>query len=218
MDSSSSSSSSSSNHRLFNRERTLHQILGEGFIADVMLWRRKNLSVGLLVVTLAAWVVFEKSGYTLLSLVFNVLLLLITILFLWAKSAEILNRPPPPLPDLQLSEELINEAAAFIRSRINALLLVSRDICLGKDSKMFFKVAGCMWLISVVGGWTDFLTLGYTSLVFLLTVPALYEKYEDQVDRYVILGYRELQRLYVILDQRCLNKIRSLILEKRKLS
>ncbi|PIA39759.1 hypothetical protein AQUCO_02600312v1 [Aquilegia coerulea] len=153
--SSSSSSSSSSNHRLFNRERTLHQILGEGF--------KKILSVGILVVTLAAWVVFEKSGYTLLSLVFNVLLLLITILFLWATSAEILNRPPPPLPDLQLSEEFINEAAAFIRSRINALLLVSRDICLGKDSKMFFKVAGCMWLISVVGGWTDFLTLGYTS-------------------------------------------------------
>ncbi|KAF5194742.1 Reticulon-like protein b12 [Thalictrum thalictroides] len=210
------SSSSSSDHRLFNRERTLHQILGGGF--NVMLWRRKDLSVGILLVTFAAWVVFEKSGYTLLSLVSNVLLLLFTILFLWAKSADILNRPPPPLPDLQLSEELIDEAAAFLRSRVNALLSVSRDISLGKDSKLFFKIAGCMWLISIVGGWTDFLTLGYTSLVILLTVPALYEKYEDQIDRYVIMAYRELQRLYVKLDEGCLDKIRSSILEKRKLS
>lgn len=60
--------------------------------ADVILWRRKNVTVGILLVTLAAWVVFERSGYTLLSLVSSVLLLLIAILFLWAKAAAILNR------------------------------------------------------------------------------------------------------------------------------
>lgn len=61
-------------------------------VADVMLWRRKDLTVGILLVTLSAWVVFEISGYTLLSLVSSVLLLLIVILFLWAKSAALLNR------------------------------------------------------------------------------------------------------------------------------
>ena len=61
-------------------------------VADVILWRQKNVTVGILLVTLAAWLVFEKSGYTLLSLVSSVVLLLIVILFLWAKSASILNR------------------------------------------------------------------------------------------------------------------------------
>lgn len=61
-------------------------------VADVILWRRKNLTVGILLIALAAWIVFERSGYTLLSLVSNVLLLLIVILYLWAKSAAILNR------------------------------------------------------------------------------------------------------------------------------
>lgn len=61
-------------------------------VADLILWRRKNLTVGILLVTLGVWVVFERSGYTLLSLISNVLLLLIVILFLWAKSADILNR------------------------------------------------------------------------------------------------------------------------------
>lgn len=61
-------------------------------VADVILWRQKNLSLGILMVTFTAWVVFERSGYTLLSLVSSILLLLFAILFLWAKSAAILNR------------------------------------------------------------------------------------------------------------------------------
>ncbi|XP_052485318.1 reticulon-like protein B12 isoform X3 [Gossypium raimondii] len=161
-----------------------------------MLWRRGNLTMGILLVTLAAWVVFEKSGYTLLSLVSNVLLLLIGILFLWAKSAAILNRPAPPLPELYLSEETVNEMGAFIRAHVNDILSASKDIALGKDARLFFKVAGYLLLTSLVGGLTDFLTLGYTSLVVVLTVPALYERYEDYIDSYTILGYRKMQQLF----------------------
>lgn len=78
-------------------------------------------------------------------------------------SVNVLYRPAPPLPNLYLSEEIVNEVAAFIRTRTNTLLQVSQDIALGKDSRMFFKVAAYLWLISVVGGLTDFLTLGYIS-------------------------------------------------------
>ncbi|KAK8563845.1 hypothetical protein V6N13_005931 [Hibiscus sabdariffa] len=70
-----------SSNRLFNRQRTVHEILGGGLVADVMFWRKGNLTMGIMLVTLAVWVVFEKSGYTLLSLVSNVLLLIV-ILFL----------------------------------------------------------------------------------------------------------------------------------------
>lgn len=72
-------------------------------------------------------------------------------------------RPPPPLPELHISEEVMNEAAAIIRSPVNAFSSVSLDIALGKNSDLFFKVAGALLLLSVIGGWTDFLTLGYTS-------------------------------------------------------
>lgn len=186
-------------------------------MADVILWRMKNLTVGILLVTLAAWLVFERSGYTLLSLVSSVFLLLIAILFLWAKSAAILNRPAPPLPELHLSEEMVNEVSTFIRLRVNTLLSVSQDIALGKDSRLFFKVAACLWLIAFVGGLTDFLTLGYTSLVVILTVPAIYEKFENHIDKYVILGYKKLQQLYVKLDQECVSRVQKWILEKKKL-
>lgn len=184
----------------------------------MILWRRKNVTVGILLVTLAAWVVFERSGYTLLSLVSSVLLLLIAILFLWAKAAAILNRPAPPLPELHLSEEMVNEVAALIRTRVNDFLSVSQDMALGKNSRLFFRVALYLWLISFVGGLTDFLTLGYTSLVIVLTLPALYERYEDHIDKYAILGYQKLRQLYVKIDKEFVSKVRKWILEKQKLS
>nr|XP_011466502.1 PREDICTED: reticulon-like protein B12 isoform X2 [Fragaria vesca subsp. vesca] len=172
--------------RLFGRKRTLHEILGGGLVADVILWRQKDVTMRIMLVALAAWVVFEKSGYTLLSLVSSVLLLLFVVLFLWAKSAAILNRPAPPLPELQLSEEMVNEAAAIIRTRVNALLLVSLDISLG--------------------------------LVIVLTIPAFYERCEDYVDKYVMMGYRRLLQLYVKLDEEYVNRFQHLVLEKKKLS
>ncbi|CAH2080498.1 unnamed protein product [Thlaspi arvense] len=200
-------------------------------VADVMLWRRKNLTLGILVVTLAAWVMFEKSGYTLLSFVSSVLLLLLTILFLWAKSAAILNRqqlisclfciytrPAPPLPDVYLSEEVVNDIAALIRDHTNKFLSTSKDIALGKDTRMFFKIAACLWLISVAGGLTDFLTLGYTSLFIVLTVPALYEKYEDSIDRFILIGCMKLRQLYVKFNVQYIGRIQSWVLQKKKLS
>ncbi|KAL3536479.1 hypothetical protein ACH5RR_004940 [Cinchona calisaya] len=208
----------SSSDRLFNRQRTVHQILGGGLVADVILWRHKNLTAGILVVTLAAWVVFEKSGYTLISLVSSVFLLLLTIIFLWAKSAAILNRPAPPLPHLHVSEEMINDAATTISNHINKLLSISEDIALAKDSRMFVKVAGCLLLITVIGGFTDFLSLGYLSIVTLLTVPAIYERYEDHIDRYAILGYKRLRMLYDRFDAECIGRIQTSIFEKKKLS
>ncbi|XP_014490752.1 reticulon-like protein B12 isoform X1 [Vigna radiata var. radiata] len=207
-----------SSDRLFNRQRTLHEILGGGQVADLILWRRKNQTMGILLVTLAVWVVFERSGYTLLSLVSNVFLLLIVILFLWAKSAAILNRPAPPLPQLHLSEEIANEVTAFIRTRVNDLLSVSQDIALGKDSKLFLKVAAYLWLISIIGGLTDFLTLAYTSLFIVLTVPAIYERYEEYIDMYILKGYRKLCFLHVKINEKYVRRVHNWILEKKKLS
>ena len=55
-------------------------------------------------------------------------------------------------------------------------------------------------------------------LVIALTIPALYEKYEDYIDRYVLMGCRKMQQLYVEFDVVCLGKVRKWILEKKKLS
>ncbi|KAD3338664.1 hypothetical protein R6Q59_016777 [Mikania micrantha] len=208
----------SSDRLLFNRQASVHHILGGGLFADVILWRDKSVTLTILIITLASWVMFERSNYTLLSYVSNVLLLLLTILFLWAKSAQILNRPTPPIPHLQLSEETINEVATIIRDQTNALLSVSYDIALGKDPKMFAKVAAYLILISVIGSLTDFRTLCYTCIIMVLTVPVAYERYESHVDSSLMKGNVKFKKLYIRFDEEFIKNVKKWILEKNKLS
>ncbi|KAK4803102.1 hypothetical protein SAY86_001305 [Trapa natans] len=178
--------------------------------ADVILWRRKNAARGILLVTLASWVMFERTGYTLLSLVSSVLLLLTTILFLWAKSAALLNRPAPPLPNLHITEETTTYLASLGRTYVNAILSAFQNIALGRDSKMFFRVAGWLLLISVIARLTDFLTLGYTTLFLIFTMPVLYERCEVRVEKWIVIAYSILQQLYVKLDKQYFSLIHRL--------
>ncbi|KAJ8765344.1 hypothetical protein K2173_012041 [Erythroxylum novogranatense] len=196
--------------------RTAHEILGGGSVADVILWRQKNVTLGMLLATLSSWVVFERSGYTLLSLISSVLLLLLTILFIWAKSAAILNRPPPPLPVLHLSEEMVKEVNGLIRNRVNDLLSVFEDIALGKDTNLYFKVLCISSLLSKSYG----LILHFISAcaLFSFSHPCIYEIYEDCVDKHINIAFRKLRHLYAKFDVECVGRVRNWILEKQKLS
>jgi FtsH-binding integral membrane protein len=61
-------------------------------VADVLLWKNWYGGVVGLVSATTLWCLFEVAGYNPLSFVANVLLLLVVILFFWAKSASLLNR------------------------------------------------------------------------------------------------------------------------------
>ncbi|KAG6436277.1 hypothetical protein SASPL_101163 [Salvia splendens] len=130
-------------------------------VADVILWRKWTHSATFLVVSTALWFLFERAGYNLLSFMSNVLLLLIVILFCWAKSATILNRPLPPLPNLEISEETSVKAADEMRVWVNYALSIAQDIAVGGNWTVFLKVATLLWVISYIGSFFNFLTLIY---------------------------------------------------------
>lgn len=50
-------------------------------------------------------------------------------------------RPLQTLPELVLTEEMVNNAAASFRVKVNYMLLMAHDITLGKDFRLFFKVS-----------------------------------------------------------------------------
>ncbi|KAF0913449.1 hypothetical protein E2562_022341, partial [Oryza meyeriana var. granulata] len=71
-------------------EEAVAAVVGKEF-ADVLLWRRRNVSVVAVVGATAVWFLFERAGYSLQSVMANALLLLVAILFFWAKSSSLLN-------------------------------------------------------------------------------------------------------------------------------
>ncbi|KAM7494723.1 hypothetical protein LguiB_029332 [Lonicera macranthoides] len=198
--------STSSSYRLFGRQSSIHQIMGGGKAADVILWKRQHVSCGIIVVATVAWLLFERAGLPFLTVCSNVLLILIVLLFLRANYTVLKNEQLQSLPELVLSEEMVNNAAASFRVKINYMLLMAHDITVGKDFRLFFKVVVGLWLLSVIGSLISFFTLAYIGIIISVTIPALYNKFEDRVDRYAGLIHRKFSKHYKIVDESVISR------------
>ncbi|ESR49148.1 reticulon-like protein B16 [Citrus sinensis] len=150
--------------KLLNRHGTVHQFMGGGRTADVLLWKRRRVSFGVIVVATVAWLIFERSGLPFLSVCSDVLLLLIVLMFFRANFAAFRNKQLESLPELEVSEEMVNNAAASFRVKINYLLLMAHDITVGKDFRLFFQVVAYLWLLSAIGSYFSFFTLAYIGM------------------------------------------------------
>ncbi|CAA7389272.1 unnamed protein product [Spirodela intermedia] len=194
-------------YRLFNRQRSIRQIMGSGKAADLVLWKHRRFSFGVIAVVTAAWLLVERSGLSFLSISSDVLLILIVIQFLRVNVAVLRNRQLQPLPELVLSEEMVNNTASSFRVKVNSMLLIAHDITLGKDFRIFFKVVACLWLLSVVGSLFSFLTLAYIGALVSITVPALYNRYEEGVDRCAGLVHQKFSMHYKVVDENIIKRL-----------
>ncbi|KAK3151557.1 hypothetical protein QOZ80_3AG0247430 [Eleusine coracana subsp. coracana] len=186
---------------------SVHQIAGGGKAADIILWKRGRVTFGVIFGATMAWLLFEKSGVSFLTICCDVLLILIVVQFVRVKIADLLNRQPRPLPELVLSEEMVSNTAASFRVKVNNMLMIAHDITLGKDFRLFFQVVLVLWLLSVVGNFCSSITLAYIGTIALVTIPALYNKYQRHVDRYAGMVHRNISRHYKIVDENVISRL-----------
>ncbi|GAA0144046.1 membrane traffic protein [Lithospermum erythrorhizon] len=203
----STATTSDSSYKLFGRQNTIHQIMGGGKAADVILWRKRRVSCGIIVVATVAWILLERSGLSFISICSDVLLTLVVLLFLRANYADYRNKQLESLPELVLSEEMINNAAGSFRVKVNYMLLMAHDIALGKDFKLFFKVVIALWFLSVIGSQVSFFTLAYIGVIISITLPALYSKFEDPIDRCAAMVHRKLSKHYKVVDDNLMSRL-----------
>ncbi|XP_022134537.1 reticulon-like protein B16 [Momordica charantia] len=190
-----------------SRQVSLHQSIGGGKVAEIILWKQWHVSFGVLVVATVAWLLIEHSGLPLLTACSDVLLILVVLLFLRANFAAFQNKQLQMLPQLALSEEFVNDAAASIRAKINNALLMAHDITLGNDFRLFFRVVICLWLLSVIGSYLSFFTFAYIGIIISITIPALYNKYDKHVDRYCGMISQKFRKHYRVMDESVLSKL-----------
>ncbi|KAL4572309.1 hypothetical protein LXL04_019081 [Taraxacum kok-saghyz] len=185
----------SGRRHLFGRRKPLHAALGSAKTADILLWRQKQMSGAIIVSATVIWLLFERIGYHLIPFLCHFLILALAILFLWSNLSSFVNKSPPNFPDIRLSQEMSEFIALFLKDQINQASLYLRQMTTGKDLKRFMSVILTLWIVSVIGGWFEFLTLVYILFVLMLTTPILYERNEDLVDAYGEKAGEELMKL-----------------------
>ncbi|CAN8245411.1 unnamed protein product [Cochlearia groenlandica] len=198
-------------YRLFGREKPVHKVFGGGKPADVLLWRNKKVSGGVLGAATISWILFEYLEYNLLTLFGHVSILALAVLFLWSSATTFIHKTPPHIPQVHIPEEVVLQLASGLRIEINRGFTVLRDIALGRDLKKFLMVIVGLWILSKLGSSCNFLTLIYIATVVLFTVPVFYEKYDDKVDEYGEKAMKEIKKQYAVLDEKVLSKVMSKI-------
>ncbi|KAE9607694.1 hypothetical protein Lal_00046577 [Lupinus albus] len=193
--------------RIFGREKPVHHVLGGGKPADVLLWRNKKISVTVIGVATAIWVLFELLEYHFLTLTCHLLIFALAVLFLWSNASAFINKSTPNIPQIHIPEEPVLEFASALTLEINRAFAVLKDIASGRDLKKFLSVIAGLWVFSILGSYANFLTLFYIAFVLLHTLPVLYEKYEDQVDSFAEKATAEIKKQYAVFDAKVLSKI-----------
>ncbi|WOL03820.1 reticulon-like protein B9 [Canna indica] len=198
---------SSSSQKLFGRQRPLHELFGQGKVANIILWRDKRLSSSILISVSLVWLLFEVMEYNFVSLLCHISILVMLLVFIWSNGAELLKQPSPKIPELMLSEETFTRAALLVHEKIGQFLSILHQIACGKDLKLFLSTVVSLWIISVVGSWFSTINLLFFVLSCGLTLPALYERYEDEVDYLVMKGSVDAKEWYNKFDSQFLGKI-----------
>lgn len=203
--------------RLFGREQPVHKVFGGGKPADILLWRNKKVSGGVLAGATAIWVLFDLMEYHFLTLIGHCLILSLAVLFLWSNASTFINKSPPHIPVVEVPEDLFVSIALSLRHEINGGFAILRDIAAGRDLKKFLAVAAGLWVLSILGSCCSFITLFYIVVVVLFTVPFLYEKYEDKVDSFAEKATTEFKKHYAVFHAKVITKIPVAQLKAKKL-
>ncbi|XP_027100535.1 reticulon-like protein B9 [Coffea arabica] len=189
--------------RLFGRQRSLHQILGGGKVADILLWENKKLSATILIGVTIIWLLFEVVEYNFITLLCHISIIMMLIMFIWSTGAGLVDWNPPDLHAITVPEATFR----WLFAKINWILLNLYDISSGKDIKTFFLAITFLWMLSIIGSSFSSLNFLYIGFLSLATLPALYERHQNEVDHLASQGKREMKKLYKKFDSKILSKI-----------
>ncbi|KAF8676255.1 hypothetical protein HU200_047127 [Digitaria exilis] len=191
----------------FHRHKSIHKLLGGGKVADILLWKDRNLSAGVLIGATLIWYLFEVVEYNIIPLLCQIAILAMLVIFIWSNAAPLLDIPPPRIPEVIISEHAFRQIAQTIHYKLAYTVDALYDIACGKDLKKFLLVIVSLLILSEVGSSYSFTSLLYLGFLCAHTLPALYERYETEVDHLAARGSEDIKRFYKRLDSNLLNKI-----------
>ncbi|KAI4379611.1 hypothetical protein MLD38_005887 [Melastoma candidum] len=162
--------------------------LGNGRVADTLLWKDKKTTITALLVLAAIYYTFIASKSTLITALAKTLLVAVVFLFVHGSLPEkILGYRIEKIPSssFYLSEEQSRRVASSVASSWNGFVKIMESLYEDNDWILFLKITGSLLVISIVG-------LISLQQLFLIGVPVaflgflLYEKKEQEIDSLVL--------------------------------
>ncbi|TVU22013.1 hypothetical protein EJB05_31689, partial [Eragrostis curvula] len=175
--------------------------------ADIILWRDTKVSASILVAATAAWFLFEVAEYHFFSLVCYAAMIGMLVFFIWTNAAAFFNLPVPRIPETLLSERTTRQVTVALHSRLTRLAYKLYDVACGKDLITFLLTVLALYIASVIADCFSSLTLLYLVVLGTMTLPALYERYEIEIDHLVARGVHDLRSHFAEMDSGVLRKI-----------
>ncbi|CAH1421028.1 unnamed protein product [Lactuca virosa] len=159
----------------------LHQDHGNYSMKDVIMWRKKRVSLGVVTTATVLWVVMEVYGYNFITVASWIGIFLVSSVFTWANIYKLIYKEEPSMSGLGISEKTVTGIANWIRvSGEEAMRWVFK---VGAQSEWYVfaaAVAG-LWLLSVIGSCSDLLTLLYIGTMVGMSAPVIWMKYDDKI-------------------------------------
>lgn len=193
-------------NRLFGREKPLHHILGGGKSADVLLWRNKKISAGVLAGATVVWILFQWLNYNFLSLICFGLVIFMVGQKLWYNCT---SRSSTKVARVVVPEELFVNIAKTIGMEVNRGVAFLQDVSCKGTMKQFAVVVGSLLTAAIISSWCNFFTVIYIGFIGAHTLPVVYEKYDVQIDAFVYNLLHRFQQQFNQLDKSVLTKLGS---------
>ncbi|RHN42365.1 hypothetical protein MtrunA17_Chr8g0376101 [Medicago truncatula] len=192
---------------IFPHEKPLHEILGGGKVADVLLWRDRNVSAAFLLGITLIWFLFEVVEYNIVTLLCHISITTMLVIYLWSTLADILKWNGPQFLETVLQESFFQELAFIVHRRLNQLLRMFLHISCGTDLPIFLLINVCLYILSVIGTYFNFINLLYIGFLCLQTLPIVYDRYEEEINNLAGHVIVDLRRKYRRFKKSYLNKI-----------
>nr|XP_043613969.1 reticulon-like protein B9 [Erigeron canadensis] len=212
------SSSDSDHHDTITYQNTpkfksvFHSVIGNGLVSDVLLWRNTRLSASILLGVTAIWSLFEVYEYNFVSLLCHIFILGMLIIYITYTMAKYTQWDLPDFEEITIPESTFK----WLYRKTNQLLLKFYYTASGEDLTRFFLTMTSFWIISVIGSHFSSLNLLYLCFLCIEILPALYERYENDVNHLVSKGIRDMKLLVEQFGTKFLDKIPKGQIKERK--
>ncbi|KAL1212186.1 Reticulon-like protein B13 [Cardamine amara subsp. amara] len=154
-----------------------------GIVEDIYLWRRKKLAFSILFISTATWTLLNIYGFNSITIVSWIGIALVSLVFLWGSLLRLLSKVEPELSGLEVSEEFVVETVRSCRKLMEEMVRWMFRVGAESEWFVFARTVLGFSVLSRIGNILDLQTCLFIGLVIGLTIPKLWEKYGDRIQK-----------------------------------